>query len=141
MQNACLQGVASAGTISLSMLNNQIRNLTSPSTLLSHGPDTPEQLEKFTLNAVIAEVRVLAPDLLSLFCTLGETERNANEKQGLMTEDIMALCSLCILLNAWSMRVKGLQLMISMMLTARGTSKQVHYALKQNFPLNFYHIF
>lgn len=38
MQNACLQGVASPGTISLSILNSQIRNLTSPSTLLSHGP-------------------------------------------------------------------------------------------------------
>ena len=141
MQNACLQGVASADTISLSILNSQIRNLTSPSTLVSHGPDTPERLQKFTLNAVIAEVRVLAPDLLSLFCTLRETERNANEKQRLMTEDIKALCSLCILLNARSMRVKGLQLMISMMLTARGTIKQVHYAPKQNFPLNFYHIF
>ena len=141
MQNACLQGVASADTISLSILNSQIRNLTSPSTLVSHGPDTPERLQKFTLNAVITEVRVLVPDLLSLLCTLGETKRNANEKQGLMTEDIKALCSLCILLNARSMRVKGLQLMISMMLTAHGTSNQVHYALKQNFPLNFYHIF
>ena len=102
MQNACLQGVTSDGTISLSILNSQIRNLTSPSTLVSHGPDTPERLEKFTLNAVIVEVRVLAPDLLSLFCTLGETKRNANEKQGLMTEDIKALCCLCILLNARS---------------------------------------
>ena len=140
MQNACLQGVARADTISLSILNSQIRKLTSPSTLLSHGSDTPEQLEKFTLNAVIAELRVLAPDLLSLFCTLGETRRNANEEQGLMTEDIKALCSLCILLNARSMRVKGLQLMISMMLTARGTSKQVHYYFNESY-FALYHIF
>ena len=55
-------------------------------------------------------MRFLAPDLLNLFCTLGEMKRNANEEQGLMTEDIKALCSLC--LNARSMRVKGLQLMI-----------------------------
>ena len=92
----------------LSVLDSQIRHLTSPSTLVSHGPDSPEQLEKFTLDAVIAELRILAPDLLNLFCTLGETRRNANEEQGLMTEDIKALCSLCILLNARSMRVKGL---------------------------------
>ena len=70
MQNASLQGVVSTGTISLSVLDSQIRHLISPSTLVFHGPDTPERLEKFTLDAVIAEVRLLAPDLLNLFYTL-----------------------------------------------------------------------
>ena len=78
------------------------------------------------------DISFLATDLLNLFCTLGETKRIANEEQGLMTEDVKALCSLCILLNARSMRVKGLQLMIRMMVTARGTSKQVLYVQKNH---------
>ena len=47
----------------------------------------------------------MASDLLNLFCTLGETRRNANEEQGLMMEDVLkGFCSLCILLNAHSMK-------------------------------------
>ena len=34
--------------------------------------------------------------------------------------------AVCTLLNAWSARVKGLQLMISLMLVARATGRQVH---------------
>ena len=30
-----------------------------------HGPDTPERLEGFSLDALIADVKSLAPDLLS----------------------------------------------------------------------------
>ncbi len=37
--------------------------------------------------------------------------------------------SLCTLLNARSARAKGVQLMISLMLVARATNKQVHNAL------------
>ena len=39
--------------------------------------------------------------------------------------EIKAVTSLCSLLNARSVRTKGLQLLISMMLVARATSKQV----------------
>ena len=34
-------------------------------------------------------MRVLASDLLNLFCILGETRRNTNEEQGLMMEDVL----------------------------------------------------
>ena len=58
---------------------NQSRHLVSSSSLVSHGPDTPEQLEGS--DALIADVKSLAPDLLRLFTTLGEreTRRNAGE--------------------------------------------------------------
>ena len=93
--------------IPLSVLERQICNLVSSSTLLSHGPDSPERLEGFTLDAFMREVKSLAPDLLHLFNTLGETRRNTgDEEEGMMTEEIKVLCSLCTLINARSRRVK-----------------------------------
>ena len=58
MQNACLQGVTSGGTISLSILNSQIRYLTSPSTLVSHGLMVVQAFSAlFVLLATIAAVK------------------------------------------------------------------------------------
>ena len=50
--------------IPLSVVERLICNLVSSSTLLSHGPDSPEG---FTLDALMREVKSLAPDLLCLF--------------------------------------------------------------------------
>ena len=61
--------------IPLSVLECQICNLVSSSTLLSHGPDSPEQLEGFTLDTLMCEVKSLAPDLLCLFNTGGNKEK------------------------------------------------------------------
>ena len=46
-----------------------------------HGLDTPEQLEEFALDVVIAEARFLA---LGLLCTLGKMRRNADDEQILL---------------------------------------------------------
>ena len=40
-------------------------------------------------------------------------------------EELKAVMALCTLLNARSARVKGLQLMVSLMLVARATGRQV----------------
>jgi len=55
--------------IPLSMLECQICNLVSSSTLLSRGLDSPERLEGFTLDALMHEVKSLVTDLLQLFNT------------------------------------------------------------------------
>lgn len=58
MQNVCLQGVTSGGTISLSILNSQIRDLTSPSTLVSHGLMVVQPFSAlFVLLATVAAVK------------------------------------------------------------------------------------
>ncbi len=91
-----------------------------------HGPDTVEHFEAFSIDSVMSELRAGMPDVYRLFATLGKTERNrAADQEGHTPEEMKALMSACILLNAHSNRVKGVQLLMSIMLVARATSKQV----------------
>jgi len=59
----------------LCMLECQICNLVSSTTLLSHGPDSHERLEGFALDTLMREVKSLAPALLRLFNTGGNKEK------------------------------------------------------------------
>ena len=72
----------------------------------------------------VAELEKHSPELYQLFEKVGDTERNA-EGDEQSTEGVKAICSLCSLLNARSSRAKGLQLMMSLMLIARSTARQV----------------
>ena len=91
-----------------------------------HGPDSIEHFDAFTVEDVIRELQMDAPDVYQLFQTLGNTKRNKRSDQEMYSpEELKALMSACILLNARSQRVKGLQLLMSIMLVARSTSKQV----------------
>ena len=94
-------------------------------------PDTCEHFCQYSLDAVIAEMKSLAPDLYHLFMQLGKTSRNV-ESHETSTEQIEAVMSLCALLNARSMRVKGIQLLLSLMLMARSTNRQVSYMPTSN---------
>ena len=115
-QNEQLRSAIAGDIISVSVLDKQLLRFVSLSAVVSHGPDSLERLEAFSLDAVVTEVKSLAANLFRLFSTLGQTRRNTgNEEQGLVTEEIKALCFLCTLLNARTMRTKGLQLMLGMM--------------------------
>ena len=89
-----------------------------------HGPDTPTRFDNFSLAAVTDELRTFAPDLFSLLNRLAKSQRNEASEE-VTVEQRKVVMSLCTLLNARSQRVKGLQLLISFMLVARATSKQV----------------
>ena len=54
--------------------------------------------------------------------TLGDTTRN---REDATTEEVKVVASMCSLLNARSARMNGLQLLVSMMLVARATSREV----------------
>ena len=111
-------------SMTIATLDSQLQKLVHPGSLIFHGPENLEWFEQFSLDAVMAEVRSLAPDLLRLFNTLGETRRNTTDAvNGLSTEEIKVLVSISTLANSRSRKAKGLQL--STMLIARGTSKQV----------------
>lgn len=81
---------------------------------------------EFNMDHVVAELEKQTPELYQLFEMIGDTKRNADDGE-LSTEGIKAICSLCSLLNARSSRAKGLQLMISLMLIARATARQVSH--------------
>ena len=99
-----------------------MQHLRSSSCLLLQGPDTLESIHHLAIDAVIAEIKQLAPDLHHLFNRLGDVRRN-----DLAVEEIKALRALCTLINAKSRMMKGLQLFMGMMLVARGTSRLEWY--------------
>lgn len=92
---------------------------------VTQGPTSLEAFHRIDLESIITELRTRAPDLYQLFMTLGDTKRN-QEADEITTEDIKAISAMCSTLNARSARMKGLQLLIGMMLVARGTSRQVN---------------
>ena len=107
-------------------LEQQMQHLCSSSCHLLHGPDTLERFQRFSIDAIIAEIKQFAPDLLHLFNRLGDVRRNALDgSDDMAVEEIKALTALCTLINAKSRMMKGLQLFMGMMLVARGTSRQV----------------
>ena len=74
------------------------------------------------MSAVISELQSNCPEL---YKQLGSTQRNARDGAR-PDEELKAVMALCTLLNARSARVKGLQLMVSVMLVARATGRQVY---------------
>ncbi len=93
---------------------------------VTQGPNSLEAFDKLDFESVIRELQVQAPDLYALFMSLGDVKRNTEEDTDTVTtEQTKAISSMCALLNARSARMKGLQLLMSMMLVARATSKQV----------------
>ena len=94
--------------------------------LVTCGPDTPGHFLDFSFDRVVCDLKKHTPDMYKFFMQLGNVHRNADcDAISRSTEEIKALTSLCILLNARSARTKGIQLILSMMLVARSTSKQV----------------
>ena len=109
---------------SATSLCHQADTVIQQKSVVTQGPNSLEAFRNFDLDSVIAELQHHAPDLYQLILTVGDTKRNTPEKE-VTTEDRKAISSMCSLLNARSARMKGPQLLMSMMLVARATSKQV----------------
>ena len=66
------------------------------------------------------------PDIYALFMKLGAVERLHKQSADVtLVQEQKAVSALCTILNARCGKVKGLQLLISMMLIARSTGRQV----------------
>ena len=89
---------------------------------VTQGPISLEAFHQLDFQSVITELQIQAPDLYALFMSLGDVKRNTDEKDEVTIEQTKAISSMCSLLNARSARM---QLLVSMMLVARATSKQV----------------
>ncbi len=91
-----------------------------------HGPSTQAQIRSFTLDGVIEDLKATCPHMYQLFQEVGRTQRMAAQHPDVLPlAELKAVVSMCTLLNARSNRVKGVQLLISLMLIARATNKQV----------------
>ena len=114
--------------ISPEILVQQVQHVLQPGLQVFDGPDSLEHFNNFSVDAVIAELQTNAPDVYRLFKTLGATSRNVqSNEERIVSEYIRAHTAIFTLLKARSVRVKGIQLLLSFMLIARATSRQVSY--------------
>ena len=109
-------------------LDEQVQALLHPHMLCYHGPNTMDHLTSFSIDTVLQELRTNAPDVMELLSTLARTgrfEEGDADDQHAHTATLRTVTSLCTLLKARSVKVLGLQLLLTFMLIARATSKQV----------------
>ena len=106
----------------------QAAEIARHSSVVTQGPVSVEALTSLDMRSIVSELATRAPDLYQLCMTIGDTQRSHSEEDsggGTTTEEIKVVSAICSLLNARSARTKGLQLLLGMMLVARGTSRQV----------------
>lgn len=108
-------------------LDEQIGELTAGNSLLHHGPDSIKNFEEFEILDMVAEMKTKAPDVYALFSSLARVDRHMSdsEDEPRVADDLIVLTSVSTLLKSRSQRVHGLQLLMTFMLIARATSKQV----------------
>lgn len=105
------------------------------------GPVNPDSLQLFNSETIISEMLVIMPKLYGLFNELADSQRNChgNSDSNVRVEQLKAIMSLLVLLNARSNHANGVQLLISMMLIGRSTNKQVS-CMKFQYSLLSIHI-
>ena len=82
------------------------------------GPDTYEHVSEFSLDTVIGELKEQVPDIYDFFMKLANVQRNIDSSGKSSTQEVKAISVLYTVFNARSRRVKGMQLLMSMMLIA-----------------------
>lgn len=108
-----------------STVYNEMNSLLTPSLSAYHGPNDIKNFDAFSMDSMVEELTKCAPNLFGLFQTLGQTSRHIDSSDSSENNDVMSVMSLCTLLKCRSQKVLGVQLLITLMLLARSTNKQV----------------
>lgn len=106
-------------------LDDQMQSLLNPNLLAYHGPDSIEHLRGFSMDSIIEEFTMNAPDVMDLIQQLGNCSRHGDSDAGgdhLRIATLRSATALCTLLKCRSVKVLGLQLLIAFMLIARELS-------------------
>ena len=106
-------------------LDTQMQSLLHYGNTVFHGPNSIDHFNSFSLEEILREMRTSAPDVISLFSTLGRSDRHDDTDTHLLTQ-LRVMSSLCTLLKGRSTKVLGVQLLLTFMLLARATSRQVY---------------
>ena len=107
------------------LLMQQMDSLLQHGDQILHGPNTPARFPEFSVKVITEEIQQNVPDVYQLFLQLGDADRNPTNSTVTPVEQRKAIMSLCTILNARCRTANGLQLLLSFMLIARATSKQV----------------
>ena len=91
-----------------------------------HGPDTLVHFDNLSINGILNEFKLHAPELWKLLTTIAQTDMHSldGEEEDLQ-DTAKVVVSLCTLLKRRSRRVLGLQLLMGFMLIARAINKRV----------------
>lgn len=100
-----------------------MNSLLNPSNAVYHGQDSITHFESLSIDGVIAEFMQHAPNLYQLFKLLCQNNPTEETDQA----QLRVATSLGILLKCHSTKVLGSQLLLTMMLLARATSRQVNF--------------
>jgi hypothetical protein len=112
---------------SMEELDVQMHSALHTSNAIFHGPNSISHFEKFSLDLILGEVHEHAPDVLSLFSALARLDRHDENQDTAHLSQLRVVTALCTLLKGRSTKVLGVQLLITFMLIARATNKQVRY--------------
>ena len=93
--------------------------------LTACSPDSYEHFHGFSIDGVICELKEQVPDIYTFITQLADVQWNVGPDEVSRTLELKAVTALCTLLNARCSKVKRIQLLLSMMLISRSTSKQV----------------
>ena len=105
-------------------LESQIGSLSSPQNAAYHGPDTITHFNDFSIGHVITEFKNQAPDVWQLLNNLGNTGRFSEADDQQLAQLRIVSC-MSLLLKSRSHKMLGVQLLVSLMLIARATSRKV----------------
>ena len=115
---------------SMEELDVQMHRALHTSNAIFHGLNSIEHFESFSLERVLQELHEYAPDVLSLFSALARIDRHDEDQDSSHLSQLRVVTALCTLLKGRSTKVLGIQLLITFMLVARATSKQVRCCIK-----------
>ena len=93
-----------------SQLSTEFLALQVPEHAACHGPDNIHHFDTFSIDNIIDEVQKCAPNLSHLFKSLGKSSPSESE-----LEEVRVATSLSILMKSRSVKVLGLQLLLTMM--------------------------
>ena len=109
-----------------SHLVDQMNALPVSSNAIQHGPDTIDHFTDLSMEKLLSECKQFAPDVLRILQTIGHLDPDSLGGEDLGdSKDGKVVMALCTLLKSRSRKVLGLQLLVSFMLVARSTSRQV----------------
>ena len=99
------------------VIDSQVQQVMNPSHSVYHGPDTLEHFHSFSVDGVISELRTHAPDVFRLFNLIGKSDRHDDPENARITQ-LKSISSLLTLLKCRSVKVLGVQLLLTFMLIA-----------------------
>jgi hypothetical protein len=122
-ENAKLRGLL-ATAFQSDVIESQVQSMMNLGRSAYHGPDTVDHFYSFSIDHVISELHTHAPDVFRLFNLIGNVDRHEDAENS-KTAQLRSVSSLLNLLKCRSVKVLGVQLLLTFMLIARATNKQV----------------